>query len=64
MRHFAGDVVYCSTDFVERNTDQFFHDLKRMLCGRVGGFFCFFFGNGLAVGAGRGGAGTAARCRA
>jgi myosin-1 len=33
--HFAGDVVYNSVGFVEKNNDTLFHDLKRMLyeCG-------------------------------
>lgn len=31
IRHFAGDVVYDSTGFVNKNNDTLFHDLKRML---------------------------------
>lgn len=31
IRHFAGDVVYNTTGFVEKNNDTLFHDLKRML---------------------------------
>lgn len=29
--HFAGDVVYTTTGFVDKNNDSLFHDLKRML---------------------------------
>lgn len=31
IRHFAGDVVYDTTGFVEKNNDTLFHDLKRFL---------------------------------
>lgn len=35
IHHFAGDVVYTVTGFVDKNNDSLFQDLKRMLysCG-------------------------------
>lgn len=31
IKHFAGDVVYTSDNFVDKNNDTLFQDLKRML---------------------------------
>lgn len=31
VRHFAGDVVYTVTDFLDKNNDSLYQDLKRML---------------------------------
>ena len=31
IRHFAGDVVYDTNGFVEKNNDSLFHDLSRVL---------------------------------
>lgn len=31
IRHFAGDVVYNTCGFVEKNNDNLFHDLKRVM---------------------------------